>query len=65
MQFTEQRKGKQKNEEFTILPQGTIPHNTHHMRDSWWNQGKSILHYQQEHFKNAVQEPQRIAYEEV
>ena len=37
----------------------------HRASDYWRNQGHSALHYQQRQFENAVQEHQRVVYEQV
>ena len=49
---------------------GEVPDNTllsvvHQVTDYWRSQSDSVLHYQQEQFENAVQERQRVAYEQV
>ena len=37
----------------------------HDVRDNWMSQSYNALKYQQEHFKNAAQEHQSVAYEQV
>ena len=37
----------------------------HQVRDYWRSQSYNALHYQQEKFENAVQEHQRVAYDQV
>ena len=53
--------------EVPVLRQGH-PYNTqnvvHQVRDFWRSQSYNALHYQQEQFKHAVQEHQRVTYEQ-